>query len=133
MSQSDDLEAAANKAVTSELLFELYNAPSVTYGIDSMFAFSRQGHQNGLALSLGNYASTVIPVVGGRSIISQAKRCVSRALAMDIANKIRLPWGGSQAAELMLRLVQLKYPAFPTKVTLPQATVSQVLRSQSSR
>jgi hypothetical protein len=36
----------------------------------------------------------------------------------------RIPWGGSQAAELMLKLAQLKYPGFPTKVTLPQATVS---------
>jgi len=36
----------------------------------------------------------------------------------------RIPWGGAQASELMLKMAQLKYPSFPTKVTLPQATVS---------
>lgn len=60
--------------VTSELLFELYNAPSVTYGIDSLFAFSRQKHEDGLVLSLGHNATTVIPVVGGRGVLSRAKR-----------------------------------------------------------
>lgn len=110
--------------MTSELLFELYNAPSVTYGVDSLFAFSRQGHQDGLAISLGNHASTVIPVVGGKGITSRAKRSVHLSSSVEIKfTQSRLPWGGSQAAELMLKLVQLKYPAFPTKVTLPQATV----------
>lgn len=61
-------------AVTSELLFEMYNAPSVTYGIDSLFAFSRQKNPEGLAISLGHNASTVIPIVGGRGILSRAKR-----------------------------------------------------------
>ncbi|WVQ64772.1 uncharacterized protein L199_002940 [Kwoniella botswanensis] len=96
-----------SRAMTSELLFELYNAPSVTFGIDSLFAFSRQKHQDGLAVSLGHQASTVIPVVNGRGIMSRAKR---------------IPWGGAQASELMLKLAQLKYPAFPTKVTPSQAT-----------
>lgn len=61
-------------AVTSELLFELYNVPSVTYGVDSLFAFSRQKHKDGLAVSLGHQASTIIPVVNGKGIMSRAKR-----------------------------------------------------------
>lgn len=36
----------------------------------------------------------------------------------------RIPWGGAQAAEVMLKLAQLKYPSFPTKVNLNQATVT---------
>ena len=60
--------------VTSELLFELYGAPSVTYGVDSLFAFSRHRHKDGLAISLGNNVSTVIPVVNGRGIMSMEKR-----------------------------------------------------------
>lgn len=63
--------------VTSELLFELYNAPSVAYGVDSLFAFSRQTQEDGLVLSLGNNASTVIPVVAGRGVMSRAKRYVA--------------------------------------------------------
>lgn len=34
----------------------------------------------------------------------------------------RIPWGGSQASELTLKLAQLKYPGFPTRVTPSQAT-----------
>jgi actin-related protein 5 len=64
----------ADGSVTSELLFELYNAPSITYGIDSLFAFSRQKRQEGLAISMGNNATTVIPIVGGRGILSRSKR-----------------------------------------------------------
>ena len=63
-----------NSPVTSELIFELYSAPSLTFGIDSLFAFSRQQHQDGLAISLGNHASTVIPVVGGKGLMSRGKR-----------------------------------------------------------
>jgi actin-related protein len=55
----------------------MYNIPSVTYGIDSLFAYSRQKQPDGLAISLGNNASTVIPVVGGRGILSRAKRYVN--------------------------------------------------------
>ncbi|ORY34334.1 putative actin-like protein ARP5 [Naematelia encephala] len=95
------------RAMTSELLFELYGAPSVTYGIDSLFAFSRHRHPDGLAINMGHNASTVIPVVDGRGILSRSKR---------------IPWGGAQASDLMLRLAQLKYPGFPTKVTSTQAT-----------
>ncbi|KAL7418884.1 Actin-related protein 5 [Cryptotrichosporon argae] len=95
------------RALTSELLFELYGAPAVTYGIDSLFAFSRQQHQDGLAINMGHHATTIIPVVGGRGIVSRAKR---------------IPFGGAQATELMLKLAQLKYPSFPLKVTPAQAT-----------
>lgn len=60
--------------MTSELLFEMYNAPSVTYGIDSLFAFSRQGKSEGLSIGMGHNATTIIPVVGGKGILSRAKR-----------------------------------------------------------
>lgn len=62
--------------VTSELLFELYGAPEVTYGIDSLFAFSRHGHKDGLSVHLGHNATTVIPVVDGRGVLTRAKRYV---------------------------------------------------------
>jgi actin-related protein 5 len=52
----------------------MYNAPSVTYGIDSLFAFSRQKHSDGLAINMGHNATTVIPVVNGRGILSRSKR-----------------------------------------------------------
>lgn len=93
----------------SELLFETYSAPSVSYGIDALFAYRQNVNSptsTGLVISSGNHATHVIPVVQGRGILSQAKR---------------LQWGGTQAVEFMLKLLQLKYPSFPSKLTLLQA------------
>jgi actin-related protein 5 len=93
----------------SELLFETYSAPSVSYGIDALFSFRQNvnsSNSTGLVISAGNHATHVIPVIQGRGILSQAKR---------------LQWGGTQAVEFMLKLLQLKYPSFPSKLTLLQA------------
>ena len=68
------IRSELTRKVTSELLFEMYGAPSVTYGIDSLFAFSRQRRPDGLSISMGNNATTVIPIVGGRGILSRSKR-----------------------------------------------------------
>jgi len=93
----------------SELLFETYSAPSISYGIDALFSYRQNvnpAKSTGLVISAGNHATHVIPVVAGRGILSQAKR---------------LQWGGTQAVEFMLRLLQLKYPSFPSKLTILQA------------
>jgi actin-related protein 5 len=93
----------------SELLFETYSAPSISYGIDALFSYkqnSKTPKSTGLVISSGNHATHVIPVIQGRGILSQAKR---------------LQWGGTQAVEFMLKLLQLKYPSFPSKLTLLQA------------
>lgn len=93
----------------SELLFETYSAPSISYGIDALFSYRQNvtdSNSTGLVISSGNHATHVIPVIRGRGILSQAKR---------------LQWGGTQAVEFMLKLLQLKYPSFPSKLTLLQA------------
>ena len=93
----------------SELLFETYSAPSVSYGIDALFSYRQNvdtSDSTGLVISLGNNATHVIPVIDGRGILSQAKR---------------LQWGGSLADQFMLKLLQLKYSSFPSKLTLLQA------------
>jgi actin-related protein 5 len=56
------------------MLFELYGAPSVTYGVDSLFAYSRQKHADGLAINMGHNSTTIIPVADGKGILSRAKR-----------------------------------------------------------
>lgn len=61
----------------SELLFEGYGVPSVTYGVDSLFAFSRTGLKDGLAVGMGHQSTTLIPVVNGRGVLSSARRSVS--------------------------------------------------------
>jgi actin-related protein 5 len=56
------------------MLFELYGVPSVTYGVDSLFAYSRQNHADGLAINMGHNATTLIPIADGKGILSRAKR-----------------------------------------------------------
>lgn len=96
---------ASRKAMT-ELLFECYSAPSVAYGIDSLFSFYQNNGRDGMVVSSGNNTTHVIPVVSSRGQIQSAKR---------------LNLGGASVPDYMLRLAQLKYPSFPTKVTTQQA------------
>ena len=98
---------SASRKVMSELLFECYSAPSVLYGIDSLFSYHQNGGNSGIVIGSGNLTTHVIPVVNGKG---------------QIANSKRLSLGGSSVPDYMLRLAQLKYPAFPTKVTTAQAT-----------
>ena len=107
--KSKDRLFTALISVMSELLFETYNAPSVSYGIDALFSYRQNvtsPTSTGLVVSAGNHATHVIPVIQGRGILSQTKR---------------LQWGGTQAVEFMLKLLQLKYPGFPSKLNFPQA------------
>jgi actin-related protein 5 len=90
----------------SEILFECYGAPSVAYGVDSLFSYAYNGGRNGLVVS-SSYSSThLIPVVESKAILSQTTR---------------LNWGRSHSAEFLLKLLRLKYPAFPGKISDPQA------------
>lgn len=90
----------------TELVFEGYNAPALVYGIDALFSYSYNGGQNGLVVSSSNTATHVIPFLDGKGLVSLATR---------------LNWGGSQTADYMLKLIQLKYPAFPSKLQAWQA------------
>ncbi|KAG2183609.1 hypothetical protein INT43_006617 [Umbelopsis isabellina] len=98
-----------SRKLMSELLFEGYGVPSVSYGVDSLFSFyanNKNKKEDGIVISAGNTATHIIPVLGGRGAMDRAKR---------------ISYGGTQASEYMLKLMQLKYPTFPTKVTASQA------------
>ncbi|EON96616.1 putative chromatin remodeling complex subunit protein [Phaeoacremonium minimum UCRPA7] len=103
-------EAVANlpysrKSMT-EIIFECYGAPSVAYGIDSLFSYRHNGGKTGLVVS-SSYSSThVIPVYNQKAMLAQATR---------------LNWGGWHAAEYLLRLIRLKYDHFPGKLSASQA------------
>lgn len=90
----------------SELLFECYNAPSVIFGIDSLFSYDYNNGKTGLVLSAGHTATHLIPVVDGKGLVNLSTR---------------LNWGGSQSTDYMLKLIQLKYPGFPAKIQSWQA------------
>lgn len=90
----------------TELLFECYHAPSLVYGIDSLFSYKFNRGDSGLIVSSSHSSTHVIPVLNSKPIMSSVSR---------------LNWGGSQGAEYLLKLLRLKYPSFPGKVTDYQA------------
>ncbi|KAG6331984.1 hypothetical protein ID866_7104 [Astraeus odoratus] len=103
-----------SRALTSELMFELYSVPSLAYCVDALMSFykhyrsdSQPWNTDGLIISFNTASTSVIPVLDGRGILSQAKR---------------IPWGAQQATEYLLKLIQLKYHNFPTRVTSSQAS-----------
>lgn len=100
-----------SRALTSELMFELYSVPSLTYAVDGVMSFylnnrptspSTSFTSSGLAISFNTASTSVIPILDGKGIMSQAKR---------------IQWGSQQASEYLLKLVQLKYPTFLTRMT----------------
>lgn len=90
----------------NELLFECYSAPSVAYGIDSLFSYKYNKGDTGLVISSSHSSTHVIPVLNSKPITSSVSR---------------LNWGGCQGAEYLLKLLRLKYPSFPGKLTDYQA------------
>lgn len=133
----------SNRTVMNELLFETYGAPSVSYGLDSLYSAYQNGiKDNGLIINSGNFSTTVVPLVNGKAVISSSKRWVfgNQNLSIDSLFSfevslihprspfslnsilsIRLSWGGSQASDYLLRLFQLKYPTFPLRLSQSQS------------
>lgn len=90
----------------TEIIFECYGAPSLAYGIDSLFSFRHNKGKTGLVVSSSYTSTHIIPVYNARAMLGQATR---------------LNWGGYHNAEYLLKLIRLKYPAFASKITLSQA------------
>lgn len=90
----------------TELLFECYTATGLTYGIDSLFSFKYNKGTDGLILSSSHTSTHLIPVLNSKAIMSSSSR---------------LNWGGFQGVEYLLKLLKLKYPTFPGKITETQA------------
>uniref|UniRef100_A0A8C6TC95 Actin-related protein 5 n=1 Tax=Neogobius melanostomus TaxID=47308 RepID=A0A8C6TC95_9GOBI len=98
------------RQMMSELLFECYRVPFVSYGIDSLYSFNHHNLQRnavaphtGIVLSSGYNCSHVLPVINGR---------------LDAVNCKRVNIAGSQAAAYLQRLLQLKYPGHVAAITL---------------
>ena len=90
------------KRTMTELLFECYTAPSVAYGIDSLFSYSYNKGSSGLIISSSHSSTHVLPVLESKAVIASVSR---------------LNWGGSQSAEYLMKLMRLKYPGFTGKLT----------------
>ncbi|XP_060645156.1 actin-related protein 5 [Drosophila nasuta] len=104
-------EALANPNVCrrqmSELLFECYRVPAVSYGIDALYSWQQhqqqhKGVQDALILSFGYSTTHVIPVLNGR---------------MQIEHVRRLNVGGFHIINYLFRLMQMKYPVHLNAIT----------------
>ncbi|KAL0570121.1 Actin-related protein 5, partial [Marasmius crinis-equi] len=103
-----------SRSLTSELMFEQYCVPSLTYCVDGVMSFyqnnlpssSEPFTSDGIVISFNTASTSVIPILHGKGLMSHAKR---------------IPWGTHQSSEYLLKLIQLKYANFPTRVTAPQA------------
>lgn len=63
------------RGLTSELLFEAYGVPEVSYGVDSLFAAYANGVEgDAVVVNAGHTNTTVIPMVKGRGILGNSKR-----------------------------------------------------------
>ncbi|XP_035238228.1 actin-related protein 5 [Anguilla anguilla] len=98
------------RQMMSELLFECYRVPQVSYGVDALYSLYhnriKQGVEpphTGVVISSGYHCSHILPVINGR---------------LDAENCKRVNVGGSQAASYLQRLLQLKYPGHLAAVTL---------------
>lgn len=90
----------------TEIVFECYHAPSLAYGIDSLFSYRHNQGKTGLVVSSSYTSTHIIPVYNSKAMLAQATR---------------LNWGGYQGAEYLLKLIRLKYPAFTGKLNVSQA------------
>ncbi|KAF2135379.1 uncharacterized protein K452DRAFT_323088 [Aplosporella prunicola CBS 121167] len=95
-----------SRRTMSEILFELYGAPSVAYGIDSLFSYNYNNGRNGLVVSSSYTSTHLVPVVESKPMLTHATR---------------INWGRFQSAEYLQKLLRLKYPNFPGKLTDVQA------------
>jgi actin-related protein 5 len=89
----------------TEIIFECYGAPSLAYGIDSLFSYRYNKGSTGLVVSSSYTSTHIIPVYNSKAMLGQATR---------------LNWGGWHAAEYLLKLVRLKYPSFTGKLNSSQ-------------
>lgn len=102
----ENLTANKGRPAMTEIIFECYGAPSLAYGIDSLFSYRQNKGSTGLVVSSSYTSTHIIPVYNAKAMLGQA---------------IRLNWGGYHGAEYLLKLIRLKYPAFNAKLNVSQA------------
>lgn len=103
----------------SELLFEAYGAPRVAYAIDGILSWSYnnkhgRGAEQGataacrdaIIICLGHHSTVITMVLDGTVRMEHVKR---------------LEFGGRGASDLLLQLMQCKYPSFPVRMSRSQA------------
>eukprot|EP00079_Xenopus_tropicalis_P031026 XP_017944797.1 PREDICTED: actin-related protein 5 isoform X3 [Xenopus tropicalis] len=95
------------RQMVSELLFECYRVPKVSFGIDGLYSFYHNNKDlspaSGLVVSSGYHCTHILPVLRGR---------------LDAKNCKRINIGGFHSVTYLQRLLQLKYPGHVPAITL---------------
>ena len=95
----------------TELMFELYGVPSLTYGIDMMFSYyynnyenvkNKTGLGNCLIISSSNQVTHILPIIENK---------------IDLKNTRRISIGSENAKDLLMKSLQLKYSDIKQKLT----------------
>ncbi|KAK9695352.1 actin [Popillia japonica] len=103
------LNPNSSRQLMSELLFECYSVPGVSYGIDGLYSYNysdKPPRQDALIVSMGYHTIHIIPVLDGEIMFSNSRR-------MNI--------GGFHVVSFLHRMLQLKYPAHTNAITLSRA------------
>lgn len=106
-------EAVANppycRRECSELLFEAYQVPRVAYALDGPLAWHANvpaGSGDALIITIGHHSTVIMMVLGGETRPEWIRR---------------INFGASHASDMLLQLMQVKYPNFPVKMLPWQA------------
>ncbi|XP_069608437.1 actin-related protein 5 [Ranitomeya imitator] len=95
------------RQMVSELLFECYRVPKVSFGIDGLYSLYHNKRAalptSAIVVSSGYNCTHILPVLNGR---------------LDGKNSRRINIGGFQAVSYLHRLLQLKYPGHLSAITL---------------
>ena len=110
-----------SRALSSELMFEQYQVPSLAYCVDSVMSFYHNNlpsppvpfTSDGLVVSFNSASTSVVPIMNGAGLMSHAKR---------------IPWGANQATDYLYKLIQLKYPTFPARITTGHTNVHSFIQ-----
>lgn len=96
--------------VMSELLFECYGVPSVSYCVDGLLSYhyNNSSRPDGLLVNIGNCTTHVIPILNGFA---------------DPAHSRRIRMGGSHLTRFLWRWLQLRFPHHLNAITLSRAEV----------
>lgn len=108
------LNPNSSRQYMTELLFECYNVPGLSYGVDALYGryFSDPQQENALIVSLGYHTCHVIPVLNHNAIYDNVRR---------------LNTGGHHIITFLHKILQLKYPAHSTSITLSR--IEELLHS----
>ncbi|XP_072385857.1 actin-related protein 5 [Diabrotica undecimpunctata] len=103
------LNPNTSRQLMSELLFECYEVPGVSYGVDALFSYhytQPEPLKDALIVNLGYQTCHIIPVINNHTVFENTRR---------------LNIGGWSIVTFLHRILQLKYPAHATAITLSRA------------